>query len=214
MTITIFKNITATATGFNKSVDFALARIQNGKSKELLSKIRLEPEKEVRNQLKMGLPSICFCGTFQNRSAAGLVKHSGLICLDFDGFEDADTLTTWRDTLQEWEYTFALFTSPSGNGLKVLVRIPPTDAIGHKEYFEAFEQHFKECQYFDTSTSDVSRVCYESYDPNLYVNKEADIWHIKVEKQLSILRMSLFPSCLPMILTPANELNCVLIVVL
>lgn len=190
MTITIFKNITATATGFNKSVDFALARIQNGKSKELLSKIRLEPEKEVRNQLKMGLPSICFSGTFQNRSAAGLVKHSGLMCLDFDGFEDADTLTTWRDTLQAWEYTFALFTSPSGNGLKVLVRIPPTDATGHKEYFEAFEQHFKECQYFDTSTSDVSRVCYESYDPNLYVNKEADIWHIKVEKQLSDIGVS------------------------
>jgi len=183
-TVTIFKSITATSAGFNRSVDFVFERIRTGKSKELLSLIRLEPEKEVRNKLKMGLPSICFSGTFSNRSAAGLVKHSGLICLDFDGFEDDATATAWRDTLTAWEYTFAIFTSPSGNGLKVLVRIPETDAVGHKEYFEALENHWEECQYFDRSTSDVCRVCYESYDPNLYVNTEADIWHDKATKEL------------------------------
>lgn len=183
-TVTIFKNITATSTGFNRSVEFVFDRIRQGKSKELLSRIRLEDEKEVRNQLKMGLPSICFSGTFNTRSAAGLVKHSGLICLDFDGFEDDEVATAWRDTLTGWEYTYALFTSPSGNGLKVLVRIPETDAEGHKEYFEAIEQHWDECQYFDRSTSDVCRVCYESYDPDLYVNTEADIWHEKAAKEI------------------------------
>jgi hypothetical protein len=183
-TVTIFKNITATSTGFNRSVEFVFDRIRQGKSKELLSRIRLEDEKEVRNQLKMGLPSICFSGTFNTRNAAGLVKHSGLICLDFDGFEDDEVATAWRDTLTGWEYTYALFTSPSGNGLKVLVRIPETDAEGHKEYFEAIEQHWDECQYFDRSTSDVCRVCYESYDPDLYVNTEADIWHEKAAKEI------------------------------
>lgn len=183
-TVTIFKSITATSAGFNRSVDFVFDRIRTGKSKELLSLIRLEPEKEVRNKLKMGLPSICFSGTFSNRSAAGLVKHSGLMCLDFDGFEDDATATAWRDTLTAWEYTFAIFTSPSGNGLKVLVRIPETDAVGHKEYFEALENYWEECQYFDRSTSDVCRVCYESYDPNLYVNADADIWHDKATKEL------------------------------
>lgn len=183
-TVTIFKNITATSTGFNRSVEFVFDRIRQGKSKELLSRIRLEDEKEVRNQLKMGLPSICFSGTFNTRNAAGLVKHSGLICLDFDGFEDDEVATAWRDTLTGWEYTYALFTSPSGNGLKVLVRIPETDAEGHKEYFEAIEQHWDECQYFDRSTSDVCRVCYESYDPDLYVNTESDIWHEKAAKEI------------------------------
>ena len=183
-TVSIFKNITATSTSFNRSVDFVFDRIRTGKSKELLSRIRLEPEKEVRNALKMGLPSICFSGTFNTRNAEGLIKHSGLMCLDFDGFEDEDTATAWRDTLTGWEYTYALFTSPSGNGLKVIVRIPETDAQGHKQYFEAIEQHWAECKYFDTSTSDVCRVCYESYDPDLYVNKEADIWHEQAEKEI------------------------------
>ena len=182
--VTIFKNIHASATGFDRSVDFVLDRIKSGKSKELLSLIRSEPDKEKRNELKKKLPSICFSGTFQNRSASGLKKHSSLICLDFDGFEDEAILQTWRDTLEAWEYTFAMFTSPSGNGLKVLVRIPPTDSVGHKEYFEALEQHFDSCQYFDRGTSDVCRVCYESYDPNIYTNKEADIWHDKATKEL------------------------------
>jgi len=183
-TVSIFKNITATSTSFNRSVDFVFDRIRTGKSKELLSRIRTEPEKEVRNALKMGLPSICFSGTFNTRNAEGLIKHSGLMCLDFDGFEDEDTATAWRDTLTGWEYTYALFTSPSGNGLKVIVRIPETDAQGHKQYFEAIEQHWAECKYFDTSTSDVCRVCYESYDPELYVNTEADIWHEQAEKEI------------------------------
>lgn len=183
-TVSIFKNITATSTSFNRSVDFVFDRIRTGKSKELLSRIRLEPEKEARNALKMGLPSICFSGTFKTRNAEGLLKHSGLICLDFDGFEDEGTATAWRDTLTAWEYTYALFTSPSGNGLKVIVRIPETDAQGHKQYFEAIEQHWAECKYFDTSTSDVCRVCYESYDPELYVNTEADIWHEQAEKEI------------------------------
>jgi hypothetical protein len=183
-TVSIFKNITATSTSFNRSVDFVFDRIRTGKSKELLSRIRLEPEKEVRNALKMGLPSICFSGTFNTRNAEGLIKHSGLICLDFDGFENEDIATAWRDTLTAWEYTYALFTSPSGNGLKVIVRIPETDAQGHKQYFEAIEQHWAECKYFDTSTSDVCRVCYESYDPELYVNTEADIWHEQAEKEI------------------------------
>jgi hypothetical protein len=172
--VTIFKNITSSATGFNRSVDFCLDRIRNGNSKELLNRIRLEPEKDARNKLKMGLPSICFSGTFSNRSAAGLIQHSSLICLDFDGFKDSEEMQAYRDTIQAWEYTFALFTSPSGDGLKVLVRIPP-DAENHKGYFDSLAEKW-DCEQFDKGTSDVSRVCYESYDPNLYHNPDALVW--------------------------------------
>jgi len=174
MMITIFKNILATAAGFDRTVDFALDRIKKGNSKELLNRIRLENDKEKRNKLKMELPSICFSGTFSNRSASGLKKHSGFVCLDFDSFPDSDTIQAFRDTVQAWEYTYALFTSPSGNGLKVLVRIPP-DPLKHKAYFDAIAFVW-DCPYFDKAVSDVSRVCYESYDPKLYINKEAKTW--------------------------------------
>lgn len=172
--VTVFRSITATSAGFHRSVEFVLDRIRNGNSKELLSRIRLEEDKDKRNELKKGLPSICFSGTFRNRSIAGLIAHSSLICLDFDGFENEEVFTAFRDTLTGWEYTYALFRSPSADGLKVLVRIP-AEAENHKARFDAIAEHW-DCPYFDKGTSDVSRVCYESYDPDLYVNPDATIW--------------------------------------
>lgn len=178
-TVTIFKNITATATGFHRDVDFIFDRIRRGNSKALLDQVQTAESKAERNELKKGLPSICFSGTFKNRSINGLIRHSGLMCLDFDGFPNDDIAKTWRDTLTGWEYTFALFTSPSGFGLKVIVRIPP-EPEHHKAYFDAIADHF-DCEYFDRGTSDVSRVCYESYDPDIYCNKESTIWTERAE---------------------------------
>ena len=63
-----------------------LNRIKGGRNKELVVQIRKEKDKAKRNELKKSLPSICFSGTFNKRSDSGLIKHSGLICLDFDGY--------------------------------------------------------------------------------------------------------------------------------
>ena len=175
--ITIFKNITSTATGFNRDPTVIFDRIRSGNSKELISRIRLCEEKGEANDLKKTLPSICFSGTFSRRCAEGLIKHSGLICLDFDHL--GDQFQAWRDTLTAWENTYAIFTSPSGKGLKVLVKIPPV-AEDHKAYFDAIAEHW-DCEFFDKNTSDVSRVCYESYDPDIYINHDALPWLTKAE---------------------------------
>lgn len=179
MIVTIFKNIRTTAAGYDRDVHVVFDRIRSGKSKAQIEKIRATKDKETANRLKMELPSICFSGTFKQRSVQGLVKHSGLICLDFDGFEDDDTFDTWRDTLQADEYTFAMFTSPRGNGIKVITKIPD-DPNDHKAYFDAIMDKW-DCPYFDKGTSDVSRVCYESYDPNIYINEDAKVWDMKAE---------------------------------
>ncbi len=174
MKVTIFKNIKSTSAPFVKDVNYVLDRIKNGKSRETVDAIRFEVDKEKRNELKQELPSICFSGTFSKRSAAGLKVHSGLICLDFDNFPDEDTLLAARESLQGDQYVFALFRSPSYNGLKVLVKIPPSRE-NHKSYFDALANYFPG-EYFDRVTSDVSRVCYESYDPDLYHNADSTLW--------------------------------------
>lgn len=174
MTITIYKNIKATSSGFHRDVHYVLDRIKEGKSLGLLNQIRLEKDHDKRAELKQGLPSICFSGTFRQRSDAGIVKHSGLICLDFDKFPDEKEMSLWRSKLSTNEYTYCLFTSPSGDGLKILVKIPP-EKENHKGYFDALKEYF-DCKYFDISCSNISRVCYESYDPNIYVNEQALTW--------------------------------------
>lgn len=180
--ITIFKNIKATSTGFVRTESVCFDRIRNGNSKSLIEQIRAEKDKEKKGLLKQGLPSICFSGQFKNRSRSGLVKHSGLICLDFDNIENESNLKTLRDSLEGDEYTYSCFLSPSGKGLKLIVKIP-ADPESHKLHFDALKEYYNS-PYFDIACSDVSRVCYESYDPNIFINKDALVFTKTTEPEL------------------------------
>jgi hypothetical protein len=177
--ITIFQNIQDTSTPFFVDVNLIFKRIKEGKSLELIKKIRNTKDKTKRNELKKGLPAICFSGEFNKRKDASLVKHSGLICLDFDNFDTASSLSKKRKELQEDKHSMAVFTSPSGNGLKVIVKIPG-DEDNHRNYFLSLEDYY-DCEYFDTTCKNISRVCYESYDPDIYVNPKSAEWKKIIE---------------------------------
>lgn len=181
MIVTIFKDLYTTSTPFFKDIYFILDRIKNGKSKDLVEAIRKETDKDKRDSLKSKLPAILFSGTFSNRNAKGLKEHSGYICLDFDKYETEKLLKKDRKLIEDNEYTFACFTSPSGNGLKVLVKIPPNVEL-HREYFKALQKHFN-LNNWDSAVHDVCRVCYESYDKNIYINKNSKTWD-KYEQEL------------------------------
>lgn len=174
MQVTIFSNIKETSVPFYRDVLAILSRVKEGKSKDIVRKIRLEKDKELRNKLKQELPAICFSGTFSKREDSALMEHSGLICLDFDNFPSSDEILAKKDELANDPYTFSVFISPSGNGLKVLVKIPK-DASKHKSFFNALEAYYN-CEQFDKTSKNVSRVCYESYDPTIFVNVNSIEW--------------------------------------
>lgn len=172
--ITIFKNIKETSTPYYRDVKVVLDRIKNGSSKERVKLIRQEKDKSNRNKLKQDLPAVCFSGTFSKRSDAGLQDHSGLICLDFDGYKTKKDLMSDKDQLSKNKYVYSVFVSPSGNGLKALVKIPK-DPDNHVGYFRALEEYFQS-EYFDKACKNISRVCYESYDPLIHVNETSSLW--------------------------------------
>lgn len=172
--VTIFANIKDTEAPFFRTIEYILSRTKEGNSKDLIEKIRKEKDKSVRNDLKRSLPAICFSGTFNKRLDTALVEHSGYICLDFDGYRTQKELKTEKDILSTDKYVYSVFVSPSGDGLKVLVKIPK-EPENHKSYFSALEKHF-DSEYFDKATKNISRVCYESYDPNIYINEDSDVW--------------------------------------
>jgi hypothetical protein len=172
--ITIFQNIKDTDTPFFRDVRKILERIKDGATKELVKKIRLEKKKPERNEMKKQLPAICFSGTFNKRSDSSLIKHSGLICLDFDGYQKQKELLQDKENLSKNKYVFSVFISPSGNGLKVLVKIP-ADPENHTNYFNSLEKYFNS-PYFDKTSKNLSRVCYESYDPLIHFNENSSIW--------------------------------------
>ena len=172
--VTIFKNIKDTSTPFHRSVDIILDRIKDGSSKDLVLAIRKEKDKDKRNQLKQDLPAICFSGTFNKRSDDSLINHSGLICLDFDGFKNKTALQSKKEEMTKDLYTYAVFISPSGNGIKVLVKIP-CEGSTHKSFFKALQKYY-DCEEFDITCKNVSRVCYESFDPKIIDEDQYDIW--------------------------------------
>ena len=168
MIATIFKNIFSKEPHFI-TVDKALERIKLGASKALVLDIRLALDKEKANKLKLNLPSICFSGKFgADRKDEQLVTHSGFIVLDFDDISD---LRDKQTEIIQKDFVYACWVSPSGNGLKALVKI--ADGKKHREHFQSLQEVFPEV---DRSGINVSRVCYESFDPDIYVNEKAVVF--------------------------------------
>ena len=157
MEVTIFKDIKDTSQPFYVDVQKVIDRIRDGASQDLVKEIRSQSDKEKRNELKQKLPAICFSGKFNKRNDSSLLEHSGLICLDFDGYESDKLLLEEKENLTNDRYTYAVFISPSGKGLKVLVKIP-AEADNHKKFFNSLENHYNST-YFDKTCKNVSRVC-------------------------------------------------------
>jgi hypothetical protein len=155
-------------------LDKIINRIKTGKSKDLIERIR-NGEKELKNTL----PCILFAGQFSERNSNSLVEHSGLMCVDFDKYPNDEVMLQHRMELERNPHFILLFTSPSGNGTKGVVRIPKSTKETHPKYFTAFQKEF-DFDYWDKSCSNVDRVCFESYDPDIYVNLEATIFEPKL----------------------------------
>jgi len=146
-------------------VDKALERIKEGKSKERVEQIRNGDK-----SLKKHLPVVLFSGTFSKREDASMVNHSGFIVLDFDSITDVEDA---KMKLATDEYSYATWISPSGDGLKVLVRI--TNPEHHRDHFRALLKYHEKAYGLEIDSSGIneSRACYESYDPNIIINKDA-----------------------------------------
>ena len=135
----------------------------------------LQKAKLAVKQLKESLPAVMWCGQFSNRekpAADKFQKHSGLIPADFDNL--GDKLPEIGKKLEASSHLYALFLSPSGDGLKAIFRVP-SDASKHAGSFRAVEAHVKQLTgvQIDESGKDISRLCFMSYDPELYHNPNA-----------------------------------------
>ena len=74
---------------------------------------------------------------FARRADDALMEHSRLMVLDFDKLDDVQTI---KYELAQDRYIFAIWISPSGNGLKALVHLKFPDQ--HRAQFNALEEYF------------------------------------------------------------------------
>lgn len=170
--VSIYQNIFDTTGHYTVSVDDALERIKIGKSKDKIIAIRAESNSGRQQNLKQYLPSITFSGVFSERLDDKLTKHSGFMRLDFDIVDDVK-----KEWFKNWEYSYAVWDSPR-NFISVLIRI--ANGKKHRQHFSSLLKMFPDT---DVKCANQSRVTYESYDPNIYINKNSKVWteYIDVE---------------------------------
>lgn len=176
MNVTIFQSVYTTDTPYHVSIDKVFDRIRKGVNSELLQEIA-KSDKKTRNKLKTKLPAIVFAGTFRTRAKSGLIDHSGLMVVDYDYMDEPEE---FKKEICKNPHVYGAFISPSKEGVKIIVRIEPCDDKKHYEVYNKWQEDFP-YEYWDASGSDVSRACFESYDPNIYINKDATVYNPKIE---------------------------------
>jgi len=171
MVVSIFKNYYSE--GVDVDISYVFDKIKNGGDfVPIINRIRESTDDNEQQVLKKKLPGVTFCGTFKHRKSDKLVKATGLVILDFDEKGVVPEMS---------EYFYALWKSPRG-GYKALVKIPlVTSDAEFKRYFYAIQNHFPEV---DVSGKDISRFCFISLDPDLYINESSALWTKTIDDEL------------------------------
>lgn len=156
--------------------------ISNGQLKELTEKIKSEPDKELRNKLKMQLPAITVSGTFKGtHKIKDFKEYSGLIQIDFDDLFSIDAI---KLQLMSDVYTYCCFVSPSGTGLKLIVKVAP-DYNKHLKSFLELQKYYNKTYnlQIDEKCKDISRLMFLCSDTNIFINGHSKVFEVLEKTQ-------------------------------
>ncbi|MFZ4107253.1 DUF3987 domain-containing protein [Flavobacterium sp.] len=169
----------------HKSIIVITKDIKEGKYKEQVEAIRkliAEGQETEADKLKKQLLAFTPSGTFENgRKAELLSQYSEYVILDLDDLNPVQ-LEEAKKIVALAPYTFAVFISPSGNGLKIIVAVN-SKAEHHKIAFQQVSDYYAQALQVevDQSGKDVSRLCFMSYDPDCFRNINAEKFNVNIE---------------------------------
>ncbi len=148
--------------------------IKDGRWKNLIEQIR-NSNKDEREVLKRSLPAALFAGRFSYRRIDSFQEPSNLIVIDFDKISEEE-IKSLTETLKQKNYVYSIFRSPSGNGIKALIKAEFNTYEDYKSIFCAIDSELGQLKSFDMACSDISRGCFMSYDPDTYINPDAALF--------------------------------------
>ena len=157
--------------GVQVSLTSILKRIETGASglADRITRLR-GMSAEAYAKTKTQLPAVTFGGTFDGgHKAQNLKTHSGLLVLDLDDIE-VNSLDDLKARLLAFPFVCLLFISPSGAGLKAVVRLDgaPANPAEHTAAYNTVATAMAAADItVDPSGKDVSRLCFLSHDPFL-----------------------------------------------
>ena len=182
--VTIFKNFNEVVE--HKTIPMILDEIKTGTYKHAIVYLRKslsENKLEAYEKAKKSLPAFTPSGKFiGGRKMEFLAEYSNYIILDIDKLQPEE-LAKVNHLARQCEFTYACFVSPSGNGLKILVKVSSSKAE-HKETFLAIQDHYEKILNLeiDKSGKDITRLCFYSYDENVFINENAIVFASEVKQ--------------------------------
>lgn len=173
--ITFFNNVSAKQAFAFTDVDCAGLITREG-LKEPTEKYRAMQPGKAKDNAKKAFRAVCWSvsGYKDNkRLASNCTQHSGLICIDIDKLNPLD-FHSLRKAIPQDPHTHLCFTSPSGNGIKVIIKIEP-NAEKHLAYFNSIAAYYLERYHvvIDASGKDVSRLCFVCHDADCFLNTDS-----------------------------------------
>jgi hypothetical protein len=139
------------------------------------------------DDIKKKLFGFTTSGTFgAPRSKNNIETYSQTICLDFDKIPNGE-IENLKQIVNNCSYSLASFISPSGQGLKVFVSVD-SGVSSHEKVYAQVSNYYKNLTGYDydPSCKDYTRLCFVSYDPELFYNEDAEVFSIVEETQPAI----------------------------
>lgn len=185
-------------------------KISNRKLLDVLMEIKSDQHKIITDQLrhhyisedglygikKKKLPVATFCANFNDssRTKENLNNYNSLMIIDIDdiGLENVKNVF---ELLSSDIYLFALWLSPSGNGIKGLIQISFEENINSNEidiwHYSAFAKissYFKEKYQIDLDQSgkDFTRLCFISQDDNIVIKNDEITEKFLIKKDVKL----------------------------
>jgi len=172
------------------TVKECLELIKNGAYKDQVSVLRkylLEGNTEYYDREKRRLPAVTFSAVFdQKRNRSSISSYNQLLVLDFDKL-DKEVMDSLKSNFSNDPYIISFWDSPSSKGIKGLVYLDfSTDfaeeevnlrhTYGFRRVFEYFKEKY--AIELDKSGSDVTRLCFFSFDPNIFIRETITPFYI------------------------------------
>lgn len=175
--ITIFDSVTAAAGRAASLAEF----LNDMSSHQLINQIRMTEDKTERTRLKSALPCATISAICPNgRKTDNTFEHTGLICIDIDGQDNprfGSGAELKAEVCKVAEVAYCSF-SASGNGCFAIFRLSHLEH--HLGHFLALQRLFKSRLgiVIDGQCKDVKRLRFATFDPEPYININAEPFRI------------------------------------
>lgn len=176
--VSLFKRITDVKNPIDYNLDDILEIIRTGTEFDLKKKVqdvRNAKDKDEKDSLKIRIPAATWNGTFENKNKNCLLVYSSYTALDFDHIPE-DEIQDFIDSLKKSPHVYAGFRTSSGEGYKAIILHDNLEPLYHDDLYELLLEYYN-CEVKDTSTRDLARGNYLSYDPDLWINPDAVPFH-------------------------------------